>query len=259
MSDGTVAEELRAWTAADLLAAYTQGRRDFRAINLLREELEAVYGDSGNRFRYSDRWDWERCNPLWSDYVGIRDDFSWDQSGRCLFDESQDIPDPKNMSDQNLVHVDLQGSYLYPVDFARSSLQGADLRRCVFLDCDLSSVDFSRADLRDARIDGCLLECANFYMARMDRCRITGRRARSTNFQRAKLKKAMLLGLDLRGATFESAHFDRTVLNGSDLRGVDLSKVRLSLTMVDGVTISADQSDALLKSLDVHIKPKSIE
>jgi uncharacterized protein YjbI with pentapeptide repeats len=254
MSDADViAHELRAWTPSGLLSAYARGQRDFRAINLLREELEAVYGDTSTRFRYSDRWDWEKRNPLWIDYTDRGDDFSWDRSGHCLFDEMQDLPESRALSQQDLAGINLQGSYLYPIDFAGTSLQGADLRSCIFLDCDLSSVDLSRADLRDARIDGCIVERANFYMARMDRCRITSRRATSSNFKRAKLKKALLLGLDLKGATFQWAHFDRTVLNGCDLRGVDLSSVRLFQTMVDGVTISPEQSDTLLKALDVQV------
>ena len=84
-------------------------------------------------------------------------------------------------------------------------------------------------------------------------CRITSRSATSSNFKRAKLKRALLLGLDLQGATFQGAHFDRTVLNGCDLRAVDLSSVRLLRTMVDGVTIPPEQSDTLLKALDVQV------
>lgn len=254
MGDGSIASELRAWTPDHLLTAYEGGRRDFRAVNLLRDELEAVYAKSGTTFRYSDHPDFELCNPLWLDRTGSRDDFAWDSYGRCLFDEYQDLPEPRDLKGRNLTGIDLRGSYLYPIDFTASCLKGANLSRCIFLDCDMSSVDMSRADLRDARLHNCVLEGAMFYMARMDRCRIYGPNARATSFERAKLKKAVLAGLDLRGATFRFAHFDRTVLNESDLRGVDLSTTRLRNSIVDGVTISAGQRRHLLRALDVTIK-----
>src|SRR6266704_7163332 len=126
MTAGSIAHELRAWTADDLLAAYRQGRREFRAINLLRDELETVCGKRATQFRYSDRPDWEQCNPLWTDYIGIRDDVSWDQSGRCLFDESRDVPESRHLSGHDLTGIDLQGAYLYPIDFSGGSLRGAD-------------------------------------------------------------------------------------------------------------------------------------
>lgn len=252
MKPVSVADQLRALNPEDLSAAYKRGRRRFRAINLLRRELEANYGDS-RRFDSAEHPDATKWNPLWLDYQGLRD-CSWDQSGRCLFEERDDLPDARNLSNLDLHGIDLQGSYLYPVDFSHTSLKGADLKRCILIDCDLSSADLSRTDLREARIHHCVLRDANFYMARMDRCHIWDCDARNVNLHRAKLKKTLLLRLDLRGSVL-NGHFDRSWLKGSDLRGVDLSTVTLSDAVVDGIIVSPAQKTDLLKALNVTLRP----
>jgi uncharacterized protein YjbI with pentapeptide repeats len=66
------------------------------------------------------------------------------------------------------------------------------------------------------------------------------------------LKKAILVRLDLTSADLR-AHFDRTVLDGSALCEVDLSHVKLRDVYVNGIQVTASQTDDLLDALGVIV------
>jgi uncharacterized protein YjbI with pentapeptide repeats len=237
-------DKLRAWDPVELAEQFAKGVRDFSRINLLRTELAEILATH----TYLDAWVYpdSRHNPLWDDYKLQSGTFEWDSYGRFLIPE--DLPPPRSLTSMDLAGINLEGSYLYPVNFGHSDLSQANLKRAVFIDCDLSSVKFSRADLRDAQFHSCCLNDADFYMARMDRVLIAGE-ARGANFSRAKLARAHIAG-DLRNSNWNHAHCRATWIIG-DLRGIDLS--RLDSAIVTSSTINPDQLQPLLRLLGIRV------
>lgn len=233
----------------ELLSRFEAGERDFRRINLLRDEIEHIASTRRRPLDIPCPVD-ERFNVLWSDYRSHFDrEFEWDSFGRFIPVEFDDLLPPRNLNGASLAEISLDGSYLYPVDFSEADLRRASFRWAMLIDVNLREADLSYADLRGATIDGDLTG-ANLYMARMDRCSIGGIAA-GANFGRTKLGRANLTGLDLRGASLAHAHFEQTNLSRTDLRQVAFDTVRLNSVDTTGVKLEVGQIEMFLQSLSI--------
>ena len=239
----------------ELLEGYKAGERNFAKINLLREELEHILGPTASTDLVEPMYTWlDKCNPLWADFHNPIDRrFEWDAYGAFIPVEYDDLLPDRNLSGANLSNVNLEGSYLYPVDFSDANLNRANLRNAILLNVNLSGADLSYADLRHAIVWDGNLQGANLYMARLERCILNECDLREADLRRAKLRKANMTGVDLRKANLSKAHFDETALNGATLQDIDFHDVDLNSVYVTGVTINASQQLEFLKALRVDL------
>ena len=254
MHTSHVAAKFNALYPEQLVAQYQAGRRDFRAINLLRSELESIEA----RRKYAlltepTEWLSQPINPRWAEFrYGAEWNFEWDSYGRFVPVELEEIP-ARNLRNVDLSAADFRGSYIYPVDLTGANLSRSDLRGAILLDAVLDKASLHHSDLRDASLDGARLRRADLHMARMDRSTVTNADLRKADLGRAKLKRAVFTRSDLRQAKLQKAHFDRTQLAWSDLRGTDLADIQLRYTNVSYARISRRQRGALLEALLVRI------
>jgi uncharacterized protein YjbI with pentapeptide repeats len=224
---------------------------------LLRVELEATFKDS-RRFDQADSVHGDRpVNPIWVDrLIPAYPDFEFDRAGRVVSLDIEDLPDVRDLRKADLQEISFEGAYLYPVDFSRSNLTRANLKRAILIDCSFRGADLSRTDLRDAWFENCDLREANFYMARMDRCRSGGGSATRLRLDRAKAKKAEFVGLDLRRAAL-GAHYDRTVFAGCDLRHTSFEGLDLRYAIFYDNSIGASQVDHFLSAMHIEVDLRS--
>lgn len=231
------------------------GERDFAKINLLREELEHILGPTANTLLVEPVYTWlDKYNPLLADFHNpIARRFEWGAYGAFIPVEYDDLLPEKDLSGADLSNINLEGSYLYPVNFSDANLHRASLRNAVLYDVNLSGADLSYADLRRARVCGSL-QGANLYMARLERCILNGCDLQGADLRRTRLRKADLAGADLRKADLRKAHFGETVLNEANLQGVDFHDVKLDSVFIAGATIDASQQAEFLEALRVHLR-----
>jgi uncharacterized protein YjbI with pentapeptide repeats len=246
------AQVLSALSPEELRSRYAAGERNFPRINLLRTELEKILGLEVQLDLIEPMYTWLRhYNPLWADFHHTFEQrFEWDSYGSFIPIELDDMPSTRDLSGVDFKEINLEGSYLYPVDLSSSNLHRAKLQRAILHDVDLSHADLSYADLRRTEISGSL-RGANLYMARLDRAKLLRCDLRDTNLKRSKLKKADFTGADLRNADLAYAHFDHTILTRSRMKGVDFQHVALHDCHVNSIKIDASQRTGLLKALGI--------
>jgi uncharacterized protein YjbI with pentapeptide repeats len=255
MSTESTAKVFNALYPEELLERYNAGERDFPRINLLRAELERILGPTTNTTL--GEAEWTRAggfNPLWDDFHNpLNRRFEWDDYGAFVPIECDDILPDRDLSKANLTGINLEGSYLYPVNFSGANLHRANLRNAILHSVNLSGADLSYADLRRARVRGDL-QSANLYMAKLERCTLKGCDLRGADLRRAKLQETNLANTDLRTANLSKAHFGRTMLNGARLQEVDFCDVNLDSVYVTGVTIDSSKWSEFLKALCIHLR-----
>ncbi|MBD3256646.1 MAG: hypothetical protein GF383_16250, partial [Candidatus Lokiarchaeota archaeon] len=155
----------------------------------------------------------EKYNPLWLEYINcVERIFEWDSYGRFIPIEFDDNIDQIKLSKANLSGIDLEGSYLYNIDFSNSDLSSANLKNTILIDINFTNANLSRVDFRDAIIYA-NMKNTNFYMSRLDRVNFCGSNLSNANLKRAKLKKADLSYSNLEGVNIDFTQFDRTNLN----------------------------------------------
>ncbi len=248
------AKVLNALYAEELLERYKLGERNFERINLLRKELESILGATTDTdLIQSPHTLLDKFNPLWMDcrnFVYRR--VEWASYGRFIPKEYGDIL-PRELGGVNLSGINLEGSYLYPVDFSHANLNHSNLRNSIFIDVNFEGADLNHADLRHAKISG-TMKGANLYMARLEHSELGGCDLREVNLERAKLQKASLVGADLRGADLSKSHFKETILTWAKLEDVDFQNVKLDTVYVTGASIAAPQQVQFLAALGVQLK-----
>lgn len=255
MSSEKTAEFFNALYLNELLERYRGGERDFARTNLLREELEHILGPIVNTLLFEPVYAWLRkVNPLWTDFHNPIDRrFEWDTYGAFIPIEYDGLLPDRDVSGVDLSDINLEGSYLYPVNFSGTNLQRANLRNAILHSVNLEGANLSYADLRRARVYG-NLQGANLYMARLEGCVLNRCNLQRADLRRAKLRKTRMANADLRKANLDKAHFSETMLNGANLQEVDFCNVELDSVFVAGAIIDASQQLEFLKALQVRLR-----
>lgn len=267
MSGVDIATMYKALYPGELVDRYRKGERNFLGINLLRAELEHIFRVRQRqpmsigfpRLVTTEVPQWfansfdVAVNPLWADYEDFDREFEWDSYGTFVPTEYDDLLPPRDLSGLDLSGINLDGAYLYPVNFNGTNLTGASLRKAKLFDADLGGAILRYADLRRSILASAKLQGCDMYMAKLQRTVLASTDLRHANLQRAKLRKAFITSSDLRGAHLDKAHFDRTWLNYSKLEDVDLRHVKLHNCVVTGVSIEASQQPEFLSALEVRL------
>ena len=123
-------------------------------------------------------------------------------------------------------------------DLRDASLDGASLRKTVFLRCRLDGARLRKADLTGAVfVEGCRLDRADLTGAELSQAnlrgtflpnaRLDGAGMEGTDFSEADLQGASLRGVRAIGARFVAALLGRAVLEGANLMHADLARADL--------------------------------
>lgn len=267
MSSVDIATMYKALYPEELIDRYHKGERNFVGINLLRRELEHIFqvrqrqplnisfpqlATTGVPKWYTPFFD-ATVNPLWADYKDFDREFEWDSYGIFIPIEYDDLLPPRDLSGLDLSGINLDGAYLYPVNFNGTNLTGASLRKAKLFDADLRAAILRYADLRRSILASAKLEGCDMYMAKLQRVILASTDLRHANLRRAKLRKSFITSSDLRGAHLDKANFNQTWLNYSKLEDVDLRHVEFHDCVVTGVSIEASQQSAFLAALKVRL------
>ena len=237
----------------ELVERYNKGERNFRGINLFRDELEKILADRFAAGRYVELpASSEDFNPLWNDSRSFESEFEWDGWGHFIPTEFDDILPMRDLSHADLRGIDLSGSYLYRVKLEGANLSNAVIRKAQVFDGEWAGVDLGHADIRRTWFRDVDMVNANLYMSRLNRTRVWSCRLKGADLGRAKLRKAWLVGSDLTNAKLTSAHFDQTWLSGSNLSGVDFDDVDLLNSIVYDVTLADGQQRDFMKALRIR-------
>lgn len=254
---GDVQTVIRAYKALypeELVERYKKGERDFRGINLFRDELERIISERFAAGRHVELpTAFQDFNPLWSDYrLGFEREFEWDAWGNFIPTEFDDLLPMRDLSGVDLSGVDLSGSYLYRLKLEGANLSGAVIRRAQVFDGEWAGVNLNHADLRRTWFREVDLSKANMYMSRLNRSRFSSCCLCDADLGRAKLRKAWLVWSDLTNAKIAKAHFDQTWLSGSNLSNVDLDQVDFRNSVVYEVALGRDQQEAFLAAMRIR-------
>jgi len=257
--------DLGALYPAELLERYAAGERDFRGINLLRAEIEALADKIDARFYNPPKrglafgyWR-ETVSALWVDRRTPWEPlFHWAGDGfepllEATWEETEDWPDVPvtDLSGAELSDINLQGAYLYRIDFSGAILRRAKLQAAVLIEVDFSAADLEKTDFREALAPGLKLNGANLTGARLERARLYAADFSEARLTRTRLRRANLGCTVWRGAALAGARFSRNNLVGSDFRGVDLANVNLADASVYGCLITPEQEASFLDALAI--------
>jgi uncharacterized protein YjbI with pentapeptide repeats/beta-lactamase regulating signal transducer with metallopeptidase domain len=153
-----------------------------------------------------------------------------------------------DLSEFNLIGVDLEGQDLREVDLAgltligaqlaRADLSGKDLSGTDLTAADLERTDMTRADLSTTNLTGSYLKGTDLAGARLKGADLTGAYLAGLDLTRValggvNLNGAQLAGLDLKGGDLRDVH-----LRGAKLTGLDLSRVDLRGLVLIGVDLA---------------------
>jgi len=259
---------------AELLARYAAGERDFRGINLLRAQIEALadeidFYDPPSHGMPFGHWK-ETVSPLWVDRKTVWEPlFHWEGDGfepllEATWEKKEDWPDIEetDLTGTDLSEINLQGAYLYRVNFTCATLRRAKLQAAILVEVDLSEADLEKADFREAYVDA-KMAGTNLTGARLERARLPGVDFSEARLTRTRLRRANLAYTVWRRAVLAGARFSRNNLVGADFRGADLANVNLADATVYGCLITPEQEasflDALAISRDRHAaRPRHI-
>lgn len=186
-------------SAERLLAAYAEGRREFRDRNLSRIVLpDAALADidfQETRLDFGDL----RASDLRN--ANLRDALLWGV---------------------DLRHASLVGANLHGADFGGAFMEGVDLRNSTG-----KRVGLSFCHLNDAMLSGLDIERVNLYGAHLIGARLDGAKLQNGTLRTANLERADLTNADLQGADLEAADLNHAVLRNAKLDGCDLSGANL--------------------------------
>ncbi|HSF51076.1 MAG TPA: pentapeptide repeat-containing protein, partial [Nitrososphaeraceae archaeon] len=140
-------------------------------------------------------------------------------------DNNQSIFLPKiDLSDKNLVGIDLHEAILQHSIFKKSKMKGANLTGAILTKADLTEADLRSADLTGAKLDGAKL--VNVQLRGAD---LKG----MIDFSNADLTGADLRGVDLDGMV----NFEGAILHNVNFQGSNIDKVDKVLLRLNGADI----------------------
>ncbi|MGD1703866.1 pentapeptide repeat-containing protein [Dapis sp. BLCC M229] len=143
-----------------------------------------------------------------------------------------------NLSEAQLVEATLVKGELVRVELtlanlSRANLSGADMREANITEANLSQTNLSGVNLRFALGQRTNLEKADLHNADLTKANLE-----EANFTNAELRQTHLSMANLRNATFNGANLRWAILNGADLTDADLSNVKLSGANLRGANLT---------------------
>jgi|APHM01.1.fsa_nt_gi Uncharacterized low-complexity proteins len=152
-----------------------------------------------------------------------------------------------DLSEADLLGVDLSGAVLRGADLSEADLGYADLSGAVLRGADLSKADLFQTDLSETVLRDADLSEANLDLADLTGTVLTNARLTSANLSEADLSDADLSGAGLSEANLSGLDLSGLYLPGADLSGAGLSETNLSDANFEGADLSgADLSGANL-------------
>lgn len=140
-----------------------------------------------------------------------------------------------NLSNQNLVGLDLRGAKFRNSNFSQANLSDANLAGADFSNCNLERANFSGADLVGANFRNANLEVADFRYSQIRGCSFDGAtmtgsigshaNARDSSFRRVNLKGSRWCYANFTHAKFIDAQMPACDFTGSTMQAVDFSGV----------------------------------
>jgi uncharacterized protein YjbI with pentapeptide repeats len=201
-------------TAANLIAQYGEGRRDFRYVRLT--------GTQGDRLQGQD-------------FTNIN------LSGSVLerIDLRQIIFKNANLNGISIVKVDLRGANL-----SNASLIDADLSFSNLSEANLSQANLLRVNLFQAKLGSAMLQKAELMKTNLSEAELNAANLNGANLVLANLRKANLVKANLRESNLAAANLSDAILDGADLSSADLRSAELHLTNLSNANLSASNLTA---------------
>ena len=129
-----------------------------------------------------------------------------------------------DLSDKNLLGIDLHESFLPESIFKKTKMKGANLTGAILTKADFTEADLILADLSGAKLDG-----AKLVSVKLQGANLKG----MINFSNADLTGADLRGVDLDGMV----NFEGAILHNVDFEGSNIDKVDKVLLRLNGADI----------------------
>lgn len=145
----------------------------------------------------------------------------------------------------SLVRAELTRSKLDGADLSGANLSGADAKDSKIRYANLTNANLSRADLRGTAFIGANLTHANLHGSDL-----SGSDFRGAELSNAELRQANLSRTHLQGANLSGANLRWADLSGADLSWADLSHAKLSGANLTGANLSYTN---LLSTSLVHV------
>jgi uncharacterized protein YjbI with pentapeptide repeats len=196
-------------TAANLIAKYADGQRDFRYIQLT--------GAQGDRLQGQD-------------FSNIN------LSGSVLerVDLRQVIFKNANLNGIKIVKVDLRSA-----DLSNASLVDANLAFSNLTEANLSQANLLRVNLFQAKLGSALLPKAELMKANLSEADLSSANLKGANLVLANLRKANLVKANLSESNLGAANLSDAILDGADLSSADLRSAELHLTNLSNANLSS--------------------
>ena len=201
-------------TAANLLAKYAEGQRDFRYIQLT--------GAQGDRLQGQD----------------LR---NINLSGSVLerVDLRQVIFKNANLNGVKIVKVDLRGA-----DLSNANLVDANLSLSNLSEANLAQANLLRVNLFQSKLGSAILQKAELMKANLSEADLNSANLNGANLVLANLRKANLVKANLRDSNLASANLSDAILDGADLSSADLRSAELNLTNLSNANLSSSNLTA---------------
>ena len=196
LSSSAVTQEIM--SAADLLQAYQNGRRDFSRIIILDAELEGA------------------------DLPGI--DLSHAKLKRANLRGA-------NLSDGTLVLTDLQQADLNNANLSSANLKGVKLDGAVLQQANLNDCELTEAYLVKSNLQESSLERATLHRADLSRANLDHSKLQFAKLFAARLRYTVLRQADLRNTSFTHSYLNNADLSYANLQRSKLRHANLSNTL----------------------------
>lgn len=246
--------------AKELLAQYTQGRRDFSGIDLgecqlIGTDLPGIIlrGAQLNVANFSSanlsQADLSQAQLNVSRLTGVNlSQANLSGSKLNVANLIRAILVDANLATASLIRAEMLRANLSNVHAVAIDLSEADLREAQFRQANLNIANLSRTDLRGSSWVGASLEQANLNNANGDRANFQG-----ANLSGAELRHSVLTQANLSGAVLRDANLRWANLSGANLRNADLTNAKLSGAKLVGASFEgANLTNTLLVHADLH-------
>ncbi len=162
-----------------------------------------------------------------------------------------------NLTRANLSGADMREAILTEANFSRANLTGANLRVASakginLQQADLNSADLTKADLQGAELTHTELRQANFSLANLRNADLSGANLRWAVLNGANLTDADLSHVKLSGANLRGANLTNAKLTNASLVHTDLTEANL----IRADLVGADLSGAILTGAKLYEVPR---
>ncbi|MGB3511673.1 MAG: pentapeptide repeat-containing protein [Microcoleaceae cyanobacterium] len=224
----------------ELVKNYTEGERNFTAINLTEVNLSRINLSQTNL---------SRAVLFVSNLSGAN------LSGANLSKANLNVArlSSANLNKAILNQTTLNVANLVRADLSEAQLIEATLIRAELVRVELSQANLTRANLSNADMREAILTEANLTHANLSSANLRVVCAKRTNFELADLHSADLTKADLQEANFTNAELRQAKLSLANLRNADLSGANLRWAVLNGANLAdADLSHVKLSGANLR-------